>query len=347
MYELSKSEQVTLKLIKSDLVFINTVRQNPSLEISGASYLVAFFSYIALIIDGCEQWGNKVKAFKNFIPNFSSEEKAYYEEARKSIKLWDTSYFELYRLLNEKYDESYGYYSSNCSPYEKLFKIFDIYGVYKINENFCDNTVLDMLFFPNYSLDNEPEKQNGEKQESKNSKLIRKMAEFTGKMISSFGIKNDDLFSINPNIIFNLKDYGGFIKSPVGNKFSDKFVILSLLCTINFIIYGIDKYITQEIPIKLRASYIQYFYIVQQLPKINNHLNTTFKINDSWFNDKIRNCMAHYALGVVLKPYEIVEEDIFGGLTQKYLKQDWVSLKGKIIKELLSLSEQITDFLGI
>lgn len=36
-------------------------------------------------------------------------------------------------------------------------------------------------------------------------------------------------------MIFDIKDYGGFQKLPVGNDFSDKFALFSILSQINFL----------------------------------------------------------------------------------------------------------------
>jgi hypothetical protein len=54
---------------------------------------------------------------------------------------------------------------------------------------------------------------------------------------------------------FMTSDYGGFIKSPVGNKFSDKFVLFSILCQINFVLVCVNDYIIEECTTKLRFMY--------------------------------------------------------------------------------------------
>lgn len=60
-----------------------------------------------------------------------------------------------------------------------------------------------------------------------------------------------------------------------------------------------------------------------------------------------RNCMAHYGIGVVLSQQEVIETDLFGGLTQKIFGEEWISIKDSIINELRKLSEQISNYLGI
>lgn len=334
MNSLSKTEQVTLGLIQSDLQFLYTVCQNKL--VSGSSYFVALLPYVGMIIDGCETWSKKVNKLKPHSLKFSKEEQNYYSELRNSIKLWETSFEDLNILLKKKYSESDIYFSNCCKPTAKFLKLYDIFGAYLIDGNFCDNTILDMLFVPGFDYN------------SIDGEYIKRMSTFSGKTIA-FGIDKKPSLKIDNSIIFNNKDYGGFVKSPVGNNFSGKFVLFSILCSINFIIYGIDKYIVPEIPAKLRFAYIQYYYLMEQIPQINKYFNTQFYINSKWLEpkNKFRNCMAHYGIGVVLSQQEVIETDLFGGLTQKIFDEEWVSVKNFIVNELGELSEQISNYLGI
>lgn len=335
MSSLSKTEQVALRLIKSDLQFLYTIYQNKSL--SDSRYFVVLLPYLGMIIDGCETWINKVDKLKLHSLKFSEEEKHYYSKLRNSIKLWETPFDDLYILLKQKYNKSDIYFSNCCKPIAKYLKLYDIFGAYLIDGNFCDNTILDMLFVPSFDYN------------SIDGEYIKRMSTFSGKIIASFGIDKKPSLKIDNSIIFNNKDYGGFVKSPVGNNFSGKFILFSILCSINFIIYGIDKYIVPEIPAKLRFAYIQYYYLMEQIPQINMYFNTQFYINGKWLDskNKFRNCMAHYGIGVVLSQQEVIETDLFGGLTQKIFDEEWISVKNSIINELRKLSVQISNFLEI
>lgn len=332
---LSKTEQVTLRIIQSDLQFLYTVHQNRL--VSDSSYFVALLPYMGMIIDGCETWTNKVDKLKLHSLKFSKEEQYYYSELRNSIKLWETSFEDLSTLLKQKYNESDNYFSNCCKPIAKAFKLYDIFGVHLIDGRFYDNTILDMLFVPDFNYNRIDQK------------YIKRMSTFSGKIIASFGIDEGPMLEVDSSIVFDIKDYGGFVKSPIGNKFSGKFVLFSILCSINFIIYGIDKYILPEIPTKLRFAYIQYYYLMGQIPQINKHLNTQFYMNSKWLDPekKFRNCMAHYGIGVVLSQQEVIETDLFGGLTQKVFGEEWISVKNSIINELRKLSEQISNYLKL
>lgn len=104
---------------------------------------------------------------------------------------------------------------------------------------------------------------------------LRDMAVIGGKYIPTFYAM--DAYEINTNLNFHHYDYGGFVKSPVGNEFSYLFVLLSILCQVNFVLYGVDQYIVPEIPTKLRFAYILYYYLCDILPKITRSMEHPFR----------------------------------------------------------------------
>ena len=166
-----------------------------------------------------------------------------------------------------------------------------------------------------------------------------------GKYIALFLVK--DPYEINQSMNFECYDYGGFIKSPVGNAFSDRFVLFSILCQVNFILKCIDEYLLNATTTKLRFAYLLYYYVMRLLPEINQKLSTNFKMDDKWVCDKFRNAMAHYKIGVSLQEPEIITTDPFYGLTQKYFNSDFASVKDSIFVNLSILSKQFTKYLNI
>ena len=146
---------------------------------------------------------------------------------------------------------------------------------------------------------------------------------------------------------FDVQDYGGFIKSPVGNVYSDRFVLLSILSQINFLLYCVDQWIKDEIPTKLRLGYLLYFSLLNVNEQINTKLGITFKIDTSWKSDRFRNAMAHYKLGIVLKENELISGDAMFGLTRKLFGEDYLIVKKSIYKELKGLAKQIGEYLEL
>ncbi len=57
--------------------------------------------------------------------------------------------------------------------------------------------------------------------------------------------------------------------------------------------------------------------------------------------------MAHYKLGIALKEEELLSEDKLFGLTRKYFKSDYLTVKKGIMQELESLACQIGDYLKL
>lgn len=154
-------------------------------------------------------------------------------------------------------------------------------------------------------------------------------------------------YAVDDSLVFDSRDYGGLIKSPVGNGFSDKFVLLSILGQINFLIYGVDKWIKEDIPAKLRFAYLLYFYLLKVIPQINIKLNTHFTLEEKWCDGGFRNAMAHYKLGVVLRKEDIFYEDIMFGLTCHFFNEGYTVVKESIYSMLEELAIQIGCYLNL
>lgn len=83
------------------------------------------------------------------------------------------------------------------------------------------------------------------------------------------------------------------------------------------------------------------------LDDLNNSLGTNFLMNRQYVSEKFRNAMAHYKMGVALKPTEIICDDPLFGLTQKYFNCDYATLKCKIRENLLRLADQLNEYLKL
>lgn len=290
---------------------------------------------MGVIIDGVEDW---IKSYNNSskhklnMPVFNKTEQQYYEKMRDSIKMWQKDYDAIYELLGNAYKKSDTYFSNLCKPIAKMLKLYDIYGIDRANGIICGNTILCLYYNPLYSFEN-------------NGEYIKSMSEIGGKYIALFDATKG--YSIDASMIFDTKDYGGFQKSPVGNVFSDKFVLFSILSQINFLIYCVDSWITEETPTKLRFAYLLYYSLSDIISEINVKLNTKFVLDRSWYSTEFRNSMAHYKLGVSLKQNELISDDMLYGLTQKYFEKEYMDVKKAIISELDKLARQIQKYLNL
>ena len=212
-------------------------------------------------------------------------------------------------------------------------KLYDIYGVDRVNGVICGNTILCFVYNPLYSFD------------GNNGEYIKSMAEIGGKYIvvfnAAYEYQTDDSFK------FETYDYGGFQKSPVGNDFSDKFVLFSILSQINFLLYGVEQWIKEEIPTKMRFLYLLYYSLLEVIPQINQKLGTPFRMDRKWNSKEFRNAMAHYKLGVALKEEDLIVDDKLFGLTQKFFNEPYMKVKKSIVSELLSFLKQIERYLQV
>lgn len=306
-------------------------------KILSSSYPVAMIPYIGLITDGAENWVsamNRSHTNSINIPHFTPQEKEFYQATRSSIKLWEKSYSEIYSQLQELYSESDQHFSSVYKPIAKTLKLYDIFGTYVIDGHFAGNTILWALTLPGYHLNDQSY-----------GPTLENLSTIVGAYIARFNAAQ--IYPIHSGVKIETRDFGGFVKSPVGNAFSYRFVLFSLLCQLNFIIYGVDNLIGKEIPTKLRFSYILYYYLCSILPQVNSTHKTNFSLDTQYQSREFRNAMAHYKLGAYLKPDEMIIEDLMFGMTQKAFGVEYHAVKHTIISELTSLSEQIEKYLGL
>ncbi|MGN1303491.1 MAG: hypothetical protein ACI4YB_00510 [Oscillospiraceae bacterium] len=334
-YERMNLQQKTsISLIKNDLKFIYTIINNFSNIQS--NYIVSAMPIIGTIIDGTEDW---IKSYNNSnknkinIPLFNEKEQEFYEAMRSSIKFWNKSYDEIYQEIEQLYMDSDKYFSSICSTQARKLKLYDIWGADIVDGQFCGNTILCSLYVPGFKYGTNIGEQ------------IRALSEIGGKYVAMFDVTTP--FQINKSMNFSFTDFGGFNISPVGNTYSYKFILFCLLCQINFVLICVDKYILEECSTKLRFAYLQYYYISMILPEINSAAHTDFKIENAWISDKFRNAMAHYKIGIALTPNEIILDDCFKGLTQKYFSCDYYTFKETIISILSNVANQIRSYLEI
>lgn len=333
MDSLTTQQLISIKLMQNDFRFLYTVIMNaPKIN---SNYITCLLPYLGLIVDGAEDW---IKAFNNshkdgfHIPTYSPDEQDFYEKMRNTIKIWNEPYEMIYARLEQKYHESDIYFSNLCKPIAKALKLYNIYGVDIVHGKYCGNTILCSLFTPNYEFGRE----NGDE--------IKRLSGFAGYYTAFFNALQ--AYSLN-DMDFHTVDYGGFRKSPFGNEFSDRFVLFSLLCQVNFVLKCVIDFIADETTTKLRFAYILYYYVTNIVPEINNKLNTEFTIDDTWHNKDFRNSMAHYKIGMVLNHSDIIPEDPFFGLVQKHFNLNYHDLKLKIVSELMSISDQLERHLNI
>lgn len=333
----TQQQVIAISLIQADLRFLFTVIKN-SVRFE-SNYIVSLMPYMGVIIDGTEDWlqaYNRSSKQKLMFPTFDDQEQLFFEEMRSTIKMWNTQYNELYQRLKSLYEESDRHFSTLCCPIAKALHLYDVFGADLVNGQYCGNTILCAFYSPKFRFDIS---------QSRYGENIRKMMEIGGKYISIFG--STKAYPTDSSMLFKCADYGGFVKSPVGNKFSDKFVLFSLLCQIQFVLVCIDEFITEECTTKLRFLYLQYYYSVSAVKEYNRKTGAGIRIDSGWVSDKFRNTMAHYKIGIALKTDEIVWGDPLFGLTQKFLNTDYFTLKNTIKATLKSTSQQIRKYLNL
>ena len=330
---LNQVQKASFRLMQKDFSLLFTVIKNN--ERLSSNYISMMMPYFGLIVDGAEEWikrVNKVNKTDLGVPLFDNEENAFYGTVRQSIKIWDYDYESSYRLLENSYKTSYNYfkqYSLSLGTDNK----FDIFGVDFCNRVICGNTLL-CFYYYNYNIFDEDY-----------NNFLKSVAEIAGKYTLLFEAKNEYL--VNDKFCFGFIDCGGKIESPVGNIFSYKYVLFSILCQINFLVWCVDRWIIDDVSSKLRFAYLLYYYLVDQIKQIDQKEGLNFTINPKYKSDDFRNAMAHYGLGVVLNEDELIENDIMFGLTNKVFGEDYSTIKSFVYGELSDLAKQIGVYLKL
>ena len=330
---LNSVHQLAVELIQDDLRYLYSIIKNR--EKIDPTYWIALSPYIGLIIDGTEDW---IKSYNNSskekidIPLFNPEEEQYYVTLRNACKIWNYTLEDFQTILKARYNESDEYFGSLCKRTAKVLHLYDVMGIFTVDKFCCGNTILDACYIPGFNL----QKPDGE--------CIKRMSSVAGRFIREFGINEEYNFRSH---IFDTNDYGGFIKIPFGNVFSFKHVLFACLCTINFVLHGIEEIIYDEVSTKLRMEYICYYYMENMLIQIRDEYNIDFSMFDQYISQEFRNSLAHYKLGVALKKDELVLSDPLKGLTQKYFQTDYDTVKKFLLSELSNTADKIEGYLGV
>lgn len=96
---------------------------------------------------------------------------------------------------------------------------------------------------------------------------------------------------------------------------------------------------------KLRFTYNLYFYICENIDKINNYYNTDFTINSKYKDDELRSAFMHYGIWKIVKD-KVNPFDSFGGMTNIRLGINWNSLLIFTLSEIKSFSLQLDNYLS-
>lgn len=329
---MNEIQKLAYSLIINDAKFIFTLAKTANKIES--NYISMALPYIGMFADGAEQWGKKVGIDK--ISRFSKEEKKYYTYLRNGCKLLDLGYKEFKEKLFNEFSASDKYYYENQSWIERNIIGYKNVGVDICNGVPCGNTILCGAYTPFSPVRGDV---NGEK--------IKKLMEVAGKLCAEYEGIDNSVIKINSNMdIGKMIDYHFPKKCPIKNyKGFDDFVLYSLVCSINYIVVFCEVMFPYEFFFKLRASYLQYYYLVTLVPEINIELQTNFKMSKEWHNRAFRNVMAHYGLGQVMNKEDISLNIPMGGVVEKIFNKDYFYLKNKVQEELKLLVEQIENYL--
>ena len=304
------------------------------------NYIFPFVSTFGLVIYESLKLIDKMGASEKIGFEQNEEFSKFYEKLRLNTKFYEKSLCDVNSCLKNKYDYMSNYFYNLVVKFLRPFGIHYRYGVTFLlkdgKEIPVSNTINSAVMLPNFSLDD-----NYIQYLVKNFKYA---GELLATLLGEDIVKSKNLLTIDKDTKFRDKDYGYFRKSNFSINYNENFILFNLICNINFILYGLNKLILEDIPIKLRATYILYYYLCSINSAINNYFNSTFNIDNRYSDRIVRNALAHYGLYNALGD-DIIEDDLFGGLTNKYFNLNWIELLKELNVILLDYRDQILFYL--
>ena len=334
----SPTEEVVLNLIYTDMKFIYNLIQDIEKQES-ANFAISLLPYMALVYKEAYKWCYKNKKIRKCLPEIPKKIEDYYEYYREYNKLLK----EPISVINEKYKAEFHNAKNHFSNKRKFLKFIDIYNIYGVGTFNNDlvklspiyNTVYFSVIIPQFSWDNF----------NQIAKEAYKLSYHLGCFFGLFLDPNLDRLtdSIKNN---KIEDYDfGARTSPFHKVYIDEFLIFDLLCRCNFVIIGLNNYTTIFKTTKLRFTYNLYFYICENLDKINSYFNTNFTINTKYKDNELRSAFMHYGIWKIVKD-KVNPLDSFGGMTNIRLGIDWNSLLIFTLSEVKSFSLQLDNYLS-
>lgn len=340
VYKLNNREKIVLNLIRDDAMSFYSLFKHLESRKDMETYIVALTPILGLYVDGAVKWLKSNNELKSIVPKMNSDCKIFYEKLRQNTKFYGDDIIDIDKELRGQFNQANDYFSRSINIFNKVIDIHDNYGVAFLIKNYTKipiaNTIDFASLLPNFTFDLEYPK--------KHCLHLK----YLGRLIYNVLGKNL-MFGKNPktidkNIKFIDKYYGFVRRCNFSLDYNENFILFNLICNINFILYGLNQLIIENVPIKLRATYLLYYYLCSINSEINDYFNTSFNIDDRYSDSKVRNALAHYGLYQALGD-DIIEDDLFGGLTNKYFNLNWIELLKELNVILLDYRDQILFYL--
>lgn len=323
--------------------------------------------------------------FKKYDMNFEMPDNKTFslQDIRLKTKLFENKYFKAKKMiLNCDYLQDYIFkhklrfkFMYDWNIHYNLGIFVDKYGNIVGNSQygnyiFQDDKLLKKKIIDVEKLDNTKELNYEFKSEE-----YFEYGEFCGKIIAKI---NNFFKDINVNMEVNTIDSNLFYKDLNTNKHLKAFYkdddrkalmlyFIHILSTINSVIKLLRKYEKTDKGWWLRIYYITYYYALQRLDDIKNHITMNDMLNNKiqnfysiiniddkeWMNTEFRNCMMHYDLidknnkFLIRDEYLNVNIPLFGLVESCFNGIKYDELKSKILEKLNLLSTEIQKLLDL
>jgi hypothetical protein len=289
------------------------------------------------------------KEDEKLVKEIRSKIKMYNEKIKKNVEKSNL----IYKFHNDLFKSIAKY-----NFIRKLNLYYD-FGTYLIDNKYIGNTYLYHWY---YGCSKKKEIDSMEIIEDKSYRISNILGN-TLSLVQELTNKNEIGFLLNDELEISYKDYNlGKKNSKIFNGEYDKdatLILFNILCSINFVLYFLNKLLPKDNLLYFRIKYNCYYYSMYSLDKIieYNKINkydictletkiNKLKREDEIIGNKFRNCMAHYNITEDdLKEDEIILGVPFYGLVEKCLRQDFNTLNGELSEKLIHLSDVLEDLI--
>ena len=322
-------QQAAFELIQSDARFLYTLTklQQECKQIE-SNYIMMSQPYIGLFVDGSDKWSKKMRMAA---PQLSAYEKRYYTHLRQGHKLFEKPYIEIARELNNSLIKADCYFRRKRGLYG-LISGYSNVGVDICNGKYCGNTLICDNNMPFDIFDSSITEEN-----------FMEISIIAGKLAAYYNCISMGPYTINSDCTSVVVDYHFFRRNPL--KTNDYYIgvtLFSIICSINFITTFLETVFTEEVPQKYKFAYLLYYYLCDFIKDLNYIEGTHYKLDDSFKNRELRNCLAHYGIGQFLAEQDI-DDSPLKGLIMKAFNLDYNTAKKQLFDCLDSLCNQITN----
>lgn len=356
-------KKISKQLLLEDCQSVFSLFEQIKNEDYSPIFILQAVTYLSFLCNGILDFYNikyveeinvKEESIKKIINDMRIKVKLYSEDnakPKKSMQDLEKIHLDFYNSFKKLYD--------NANPVFKLrglIKLYD-FGAYSISGKYIGNTYLNYWYL-NKILGVE---EIGTEECKENVILFSTGLGYILKFVCDKEHISKKTFDLNTEIKVQSKDF--LLMSNSTKILNDKYykysslLLFNIICSINFVIYFLDKVLPQDNQFYFRVKFICYYSSISSLRKLVNYIDNNHTIKTGIENyvkqikkleefkkslgeeSKLRNCLLHYKISEkYVSKEEILLNEPFYGLINKYTGRDYYTFNHQLDDNLKDIS---------